>query len=73
MSGLKRTNDKGAVKYVCDQCGSTDVGVDAATYWNEERQVFEVGALYDTPDHVWCNDEECCKKGKPVNVIPVKL
>jgi hypothetical protein len=69
--GFIRTNYKGRVKYVCSKCGGDNVGVDAATYWCKDKQEFVVGAIYDTPDHVWCSNDGCEAKG--ISVIPIKL
>jgi len=35
------------ITYVCSECGSTDVLLDAFATWNENTQAFEVSNIFD--------------------------
>ena len=50
------------VTYVCRSCGSKNVGWDAFTYWDEERQEMVLLGIYDATHCHACEDEENVKE-----------
>lgn len=47
---------KARLRAVCRFCNSTNVFADTSASWNEERQEWEMGELYDKGDY--CGDCE---------------
>lgn len=43
------------LKKICDECGSTDVRIDAWASWNEDTQEWELAETYENP---FCMDCE---------------
>ena len=42
-------------KQACEECGSTDVSVDACAVWSEQEQAWELSAVFD---NAYCNNCE---------------
>jgi len=57
---------KRKIKYVCRDCGSDDVLIDAWAKWNEETQQMELATTFDHTHCASCDGE--CK----VNEIEIK-
>jgi hypothetical protein len=41
------------VRYTCAKCGGTDVGHDATSAWDEQKQAWVLGHTFDDE---WCSD-----------------
>jgi len=71
----EREQDKDCnIKFVCSNCGSSNVGTVGVIGWYADEQKWGVGCIYDDDTHAYCGDCDADNsKGSSIRLLPVEI
>jgi len=71
----EREHDKDCnIKFVCSNCGSSNVGTVGVIGWYADEQKWGVGCIYDDDTHAYCGDCDADNsKGSSIRLLPVEI
>lgn len=70
----RERGEDGNIKFVCSNCGSSNVGTVGVIGWHADEQAWVMQVIYDDDTHAHCSDCDADNsKGSSIRLLPVEI